>query len=232
MAKLVLLACQPKSGSTFLSNYLSKVGGGRPYPFVPGFGRREQELSEFRLIRGKIRRNRFLVGQHHVRCSDETLKLVDRFGISVIVLRRNLFDAVASLRDHVRREDHVAPMLYLSKEMARLPDEELEVALARFAIPWYLNFHMSWRGYDKAVQLDYEDIRSDAVGTAYRALQAIGLPSSNTVVDTRAVATSSRYNEGVAGRGAEIAPEARQIIRDQVRFYTRFGEDDYLRQHL
>ena len=232
MAKLVLLACQPKSGSTFLSNYLSKMGGGRPYSFVPGLGRREQELSELRLIPGKARRNIFLIGQHHVRCSDETLRLVDRFGISVIVLRRNLFDAVASIRDHVRREDHVAPMIYLSKEMVRLPDDELEVALARFAIPWYLNFHMSWRGYDKAVQVDYEDIRSDALGTANRVLQAIGLSSSNTIVDAREVMTSSRYNVGVSGRGAEIAPEARQIIRDQVSFYAQFGEDSYLQQHL
>jgi hypothetical protein len=163
MAKLILLACQPKSGSTFFTRYLSKIGGGRPYSFVPSYGRREQELSELRLWRAKVRRNRFLVGQHHVRYSDETARLIHRFNISVIVLRRNLFDAVASMRDHLRREDHVAPMFYLSREMVGLPDNELEVALAQFAVPWYLNFHMSWRDYDDAILLDYEHIRVTSV---------------------------------------------------------------------
>ena len=231
MAKLILLACQPKSGSTFLSQYISKVGGGRPYSFVPGFGRREQELSALGLLRAKIRRDKFLVGQHHVRCSDETLKLIRRFDMAVIILRRNLFDAVASLRDHIRGGRHIMPMLYLSKEMTAISDSDLEVALARFAVPWYLNFHMSWRDYTNAIFVDYEQIRTDARGTTENILKTFGLTFDvgNVEPDIR---KSSRFNVGVAGRGALIAPEALQIIRDQVSFYLRFADDDYLQQHL
>jgi hypothetical protein len=232
MAKLILLACQPKSGSTFLSNYLANVGGGRPYSFVPGYGRREQELSELRLLRGKIRRNRFLVGQHHVRCSDETLRLIHRFDISVVVLYRNLFDAVASMRDHIRRESYVAPMFYLDKDMLGLPDRDLEVALARFAVPWYLNFYMSWRDYNDAIFVDFDQIRTDAQGTAEGILKSFGLSPTASKVEVDEVRKSSRFNSGLSGRGASIAPEAIEIIKDQLRFYLQFVDDDYLGRHI
>lgn len=231
MAKLILLACQPKSASTFLSAYLSNLGGGNPYRFVHGYGRREQELDELWLLRAKIKRGRFLVGQHHIRHSGETERLIRRYDMSVVVLYRNLFDAVASLRDHIRREDHVQPMFYMTKEMAALPDRDLEVALARFAIPWYLNFFMSWRDYKNAIFVDYEEMRTDAERTAKGILDSFGLKTQNRPADLEKLRQATRFNSGVAGRGAEIAPEAIQLIRDQVNFYLRFVEDEYLKQH-
>lgn len=232
MARLILLACQPKSGSTFLSRYLSEVGGGKPYSYVPGWGRREQELCAFRLLRGKFKMHRFLVGQHHVRCSAETIKLIGKFNISVIVLYRNIFDAIASLRDHLRKEDHVGPMIYLDREMLQLSDNELEVALARFAVPWYLNFYMSWREYRNAMFIEYEQIRVDPVKTVEKILEDFRLSPLNGGVNIDEVKRSSRFNAGVSGRGKLISAEAQDIIRDQVKFYLRFLDDNYLRQHI
>lgn len=232
MPKLLLLACQPKSGSTFLSKYLARMAGGRPCSFVPAFGRREQELSEVRLLKIRMRPSRLLVGQHHVRCSDETIRLVRRYGISVVVLRRNLFDAVASIRDHFRRESHIAPMMYLEEQMLGLPDRELEVAIARFAIPWYLNFHMSWRHFDEAVFVDYEDLRSNANACAAGILDHFGIRIRAPNLDAAQVTRGTRFNKGVSGRGAGIAEEAIQLVREQVRFYAQFCDDSYLDARL
>jgi hypothetical protein len=228
----MLLACQPKSGSTFLSRYLAQLSGGRTYSFVPDYGRREQELSERRLLRAKLHLNPLLVGQHHVRHSAWTQRLVDRYGVGVVVLTRNLFDVVASYRDHVRNEDTVGPVVYLEKRMVEVGDDELEMFVARFAIPWYLNFYMSWRSVEGVMFADYEDIVADADGLARRALDRFGVPAKGSVEDVAAVRAKSRFNKGVPGRGRDISAEARRIVMEQAAFYARFHDDPYLVRHL
>jgi hypothetical protein len=232
MAKLLLVACQPKSGSTFLSRYLADMGGGKTRSFVPGFGRREQELSERRLLQARLRRERLLVGQHHVRHSGTTQKYIDRYRIDVVVLTRNLFDVIASLRDHVRREDPAGPLFYLDKDMLKMSDRELEEFLARFAIPWYLNFYMSWRAAGNAMFVRYEDMAADTDGVARRIFERFGLTVAKSALDLSAIREKSRFNKGVVGRGREISADARRMVVEQVGFYARFHDDPYLDSHL
>lgn len=232
MARIILLACQPKSGSTYLSHSLAQVLGGRTCSLVSGYGRREQELVELRLWKAKLKSTRFVVAQHHVWCSSTTLKLVDRYGLSVVVLRRNLFDLVASFRDHTRNEEHVGPMMYLDETMLGLTDAELEIAIARLAIPWYLNFHMSWRNYQELVHVDYEEIRKDPAGLLRRLTDRLGVARFHVSETDLSPGTKTRLNKGISGRGTEISAEAKQLVQEQIRFYAQFGDDPYLRSHL
>ncbi len=137
---MILVACQPKTASTFLVATLGSLPNSRTVALVPAYGQREQELSEERIKRYRFRAKRLLVAQHHVRYSNYTGDLIRRYHIRTIVLTRNLFDVIASIRDHVRSEDVVSPMFFLTKEMAHSSDEELENLIAKLSIPWYLNF--------------------------------------------------------------------------------------------
>jgi len=53
------------------------------------------------------------VAQHHVRNSQPTEILLSVFGIYPVVLIRNLYDCVASLYDHLHKEDVTLPMAYV-----------------------------------------------------------------------------------------------------------------------
>src|ERR1700735_4223003 len=62
----ILIACMPKSGSTFLSDVIGQCPDFRRAVLTPSAGRREQEIDE-QLLR-RLDRVSF-VAQHHVRNS-------------------------------------------------------------------------------------------------------------------------------------------------------------------
>jgi hypothetical protein len=77
--KIVLLACMPKSGSTYLTSQFRSVAGFADVPFVPAYGRREQELSHEKIFRMcLVFPFRHLIAQRHARFSCHTLDLIWR----------------------------------------------------------------------------------------------------------------------------------------------------------
>src|SRR5689334_12918426 len=113
-SRAVLVACMPKSGSTFLSAALANLPGFRREHVVPSYGRREQELSEAEIVRAfgatqtlrrafdhgvmsSPHRPKAWVAQHHVKHNHETQTLLDRYGIVPVCLVRNIYDIVVSL---------------------------------------------------------------------------------------------------------------------------------------
>ena len=233
--KYVLIACQPKTGSTFLTTSIGTLPRAKVVSLVPGYDRREQELCESRIGRLKHRLYRLLVAQHHVRCSEPTKELVAKHDMAVVVLRRNLYDAVVSLRDHVRMESIVFPMMYFLPQHTDLADEDLEQIIAQLAIPWYLNFHISWREFPGAFSLDYMAIAKSPVDTMMAICDFAGRPC--TVEEARTASASSlgtrtRLNVGVSGRGEELSDRTKDIIRSQVSAYARISSDPYLESHL
>ena len=73
----------------------------------------------------------------------------------------NIFDIVASIRDHTRNELSHSPMVAIGPEHAKLPDSALEELIAELAIPWFINFYVSWQNVD-CLRLDYEWLRSSS----------------------------------------------------------------------
>jgi hypothetical protein len=225
----ILVACQPKSGSTFLSNALASLLDIKRVRLVPGADRREQELSELRL---RHYRWRGYVAQLHLRRSKPTEALIDAHRIQVVVLVRNLFDIVVSWRDHMRNENPIGAMAYFTEEHAKLPDEVLEKAIAKLFIPWNINFYMSWRDYPDALLVRYEDMIASPEDT----LRAIAQKAHRTVSDAAiqnsieaALGRRVRFNVGVAGRGEALSRETRQDIIDLLAYYPEAASDPYVR---
>jgi hypothetical protein len=226
----ILVACQPKSGSTFLSRALAALPGMRCVQLTPGYARREQELCESLLSRN---RRKAYVAQHHVRWSVVTDELVRRFDLRVVVLVRDLFDAVISLRDHVRRESGAFPMAYLDEGHRALPDAELEAMIVRLAIPWYVNFYMCWRNFPDATLVRYKDLAARPAETIRRIAEGARLdPTDSQIVQAIDQARQSRFNRGIVGRGASLAPRERESILQMLRFYPEAANDPYFREML
>ncbi len=229
-AARILLACMPKSGSTYLSDLICALPDFTRANFAPSpMGRREQELDEASLR--QIRR-RNVVGQLHVRNSEWTQKMRRDHRLKPVVLVRSLPDAVVSLRDHIRRESPTWPIFYADDYHAGLDDATLEDMIVRLAAPWYVNFYMGWRSAPDALLISYEELIADPAGVLRQVLAFAGAE-----IDERAIARAvaivgdrrgSRFNVGVAGRGATLRPGNLRALTRLFDYYPEAAKDPTL----
>lgn len=217
----VLVACFPKSGSTFLANVIGGLPEFKVESYVPDHERREQELCDTAI--GKCT-GLHQVAQLHVRASWSTLHLIDKWNINTIVLVRNIYDAIVSLTDHIARESPAFPHAWFNETTAALPFERRLAAVVELAGPWFFNFYVSWWfGRPEAI-VRYEDL---VLGGPKR--QAEFLVSRGIATCAEDVAASlaridpvtTRLNVGKAGRGGTLlSPEQREWIANLTRHYS------------
>jgi len=236
----ILVACMPKSGSTFLSTVISELPGMRREILVPGFERREQELSAQKIEEAilvtkalrTIRRQKGqtdsdfplgFVAQHHVRYSQPTAQLIGEHNIRSVVLVRNIFDAIVSIYDHFHSGNRPMSMAYIGDDFYNLDKDVAYEFIAEMVIPWYMNFYVSWKHCNKRkIMIRYEDLLENPEKTVARICKrhadTIFSKDDITAALDRAQGRNTRRNQAIAGRGEEI-PER---VRDKVRAYTTY----------
>jgi hypothetical protein len=220
----VLIACMPKSASSFLTRAVAELPGIKNVSLVAGYGRREQELDTTKLARHSLKG---YVAQHHLRYSEATGALIRKRGISPVVLSRNLFDVVTSVRDHLRNESVEMPMAWFAPEHATLPDDELDEMIADHVMPWYIQFFASWQHCPEALQVAYEDVKNDPEAVVDSIASYAGVKADVPTIQravTAARAAAPRLNKGISGRGKKISPRAKNHI---VRLASRYPKIDW-----
>lgn len=215
----ILLACMPKSGSTFLSNVIGALPEFRKKTLSPASGREAQNLSS-RLALRRARHN--YVSQHHVKYNANTAEIIETFGVTPVVLVRNIFDCVPSIRDHLRREAVEAPIAFFQKRHPELDDAELENMIVRLAIPWYIDFYVSWMHCHAAMLVTYEALIDAPVRTIHKVLRHAGHETSERKIELALDAANlnaARLNVGKSGRGRTLSEKNKAIIRRYCTFY-------------
>jgi len=218
----------PKSGSTFLKRALMDVTGFSSAYLGYAFERNEQDLYFPALI---DHWNVATVTQQHLRATGPNLELMHQFEIRPVILIRNLFDTVVSIRDYLFTEGlSNFPSLYVTERMADLSRERQLDLLIMHAVPWYFNFYVSWFDTCRheaidALWLRYDDLIQDWAGGVRRVLDFYHLDApENAIQETldrlhtgdRSVV---RINVGVSGRGNELTEPQRDRIREQAACY-------------
>lgn len=215
----LLVACMPKSGSTFLATVLGNLPGMQTVSLVPGFDRREQEL-DISLLHAMHHLN--YVAQQHIRYSLPTEKMLRHFGIKPVVLVRNLFDVVISIKDHFRNESIEGSMAYVVPEMKDWEDSQLERFIVQMMIPWYFNFYMSWMSCESKHLVRYEDLVQSPESVIAEISDRMSLGVSQESI-LRAITISenspTRKNRGVAGRGEKLGEDNKRLIHAMASFY-------------
>lgn len=221
----ILLACMPKSGSTFLATALAEYPGFQKLDLVPAWGHREQELCPIRLSRY----NRLsYIAQLHLRNSDWTQHLIAQYGMTPIVLVRNLTDAVVSLRDHLRKDSAGTPLAYFTEHHLGMNDADFEEAIVRLAMPWYVNFYAGWRADPNALILNYDDMIVDPAGAMITVFERANVTALRRPVEQaleRVKDKKIRFNVGIAGRGRALSPRAGKALLDLLDCYPKFQTD-------
>jgi hypothetical protein len=156
------------------------------------------------------------VVQHHVRYSETTARFMRSFRIFPVVIVRNLYDTVVSLRDHVREKPAPSPMAYVDERFLTWDEGRQLDFIIDFMLPWYANFLMSWSRYEgPCVRLLYRDFVSHPQEMLTTVAAAAGLdrPSADIAAAiARVDPHGSRFNVGRTGRGREVLSQA-QIAR-------------------
>lgn len=209
----ILIACMPKSASTYLATIISNIPGFDRCRLIPAYGAREQELCPIHLSRYN---RRAYVAQHHIRCSEYTLKLIEGYHLTPVVIVRNLADCVISIRDHNRRATGPNPMAHYDAAHLAMEDAGFEEMIVRFCMPWYIHFYAGWLAAPGIKIYDYEQYTTQPVHVIGeimdRAGCACGPPKIREALGKTQKNEQTNFNVGKSGRGTDLHPAAKRAL--------------------
>lgn len=226
IGKHLLVACMPKSGSTFLTESLVKLTGRQRCFFSFAYRQNEQELylPDLIAVAGEN-----TVTQQHCRATAANIQIIQAFGMRPVVLVRRLYDVVVSLADFY--DTGAVANSFLENHWMLLDGPERFDAIIDHVIPWYLAFFASWIEAAEADRVDsllltYEQMIADKPGTLKAICEFQEIETS--LADCRAAVMAAekdenaiRMNKGVAGRGADALSDAQKARIARLAGYYR-----------
>ena len=242
----ILVACAPKSASTFIHAALVKAlrlpqaclfTATLDWPSAISLGAalREQDPDELSLIRNGLNQRGY-VAQHHTRCSPYQARLLDTYNVKPILTYRNIFDTVVSMDDMVMdwRAQPSAEGYFadgMPSNFQTLPREDRLLILAQRWTPWLVQFYVSWKkceraGLTKPLWVSYDtDFLGDKQVLATRIADHIGRNRADpdkiaAALQDTSEAKAKRINQGVAGRGRDLPAEVREHILITAGYYA------------
>lgn len=237
----VAICCMPKSGSTHLLTSLQRVPGPpkletaylhKPYrnPDFVGAIAVEHEIDELSLLILELMGKPY-ASHMHTKWTPYTEKVFEGYGIKPIVVSRNIFDAIVSMDDMLRKgQVEGFSMIRVPKNYHRIPEAKRLAFLCEYVGPWYVDYVVSWSRMEGAhLALRYEtDILGFGPHTMQKLRDFLGWSEVTDEAFAEAFELSdddrrsrSRINQAVAGRGEKIPAEARDRLRRLAAIYER-----------
>ena len=142
--------------------------------------------------------------------------------MKTIVLTRNIFDTIISIKDHLRKSSTIAPMAYIPTSLLNLDESDLEFALAELLSPWFFNFYVSWSNYHSKLHVTYEEMVENKEDFFGKILNYCGYNSKEIfnkgdffILKNK----KDRFNKGLVGRGEQLDSRAKDYILKISRYY-------------
>lgn len=221
-----LLVALPKSSSTYSTRALSRILNAEVHKDIVI---QDRFTPKDLYIPGIVNmRDRVSISQVHLVASGANLRTLQAFRMPVVILLRNLFDVVVSLRDHMKSNPYFSSIL-IPNAYDRLSEADKLDYIIDAAVPWMVTFYVSWaqamsRGDIDTELFFYEDMVSEPVGFFRDISARFGRQVTDADVN-KALAhveksAETRFNIGKPGRGAVELSEAQIArIRRHVDYY-------------
>lgn len=219
--RLIVVAAAPRTGSTFLSGALAKASGFPYARLCAAYSTNEHDLY----LPGLYILNQVgCVSQLHMKGTYHNAALMRTFGISPIILTRNIYDIVVSLMNDLRFKETVPgfgtglngySFIWQDQDIKDCSDQKLTDAIIDLAIPWYVNFYVSWyrlcqQGAIDAKWVTYEEMMADKRQTLLDIMEFVDAPvvaaDLDEILEHRAVG----FNTGDSNRGEEALTAAQK----------------------
>ena len=207
LAPHLLLACQPKSGSTFLKNVLAEVTGFRDIYLFHAAELSAQDIFYPILLEFA---DTPTVTHQHCRATEANLQILQAFGMRAVVLVRNLHDVLVSLREFFTGGAIVGTRFDVPAWHTLSLEQQMDL-LIDLVVPWHLEFLASWQQAEREKRLPilwltYEEAMRDKQGTIDRILDFHHLSISSekiqsSITSVLATPEKNRMNKGISGRG-------------------------------
>ena len=226
----VLVACMPKSGSSFLAAALCELTGWEQNYLAFGYRQNEQELYWPHLLAVAGTNT---VTQQHCRATDINVQIIQAFGIKPVVVVRNLFDIVVSLAEFY--DGGAIHNTFFAGHWEHLEPARRFDLIIDHVVPWYLAFFVSWIAAAEADRVDcilvtYEELIADKPRILKEICDHQGIATSiEACTDAAARADDmnlqTRMNKGIAGRGEDALSETQKARIARLAGY--FHETDF-----
>lgn len=148
--QMIVVAAAPRTGSTFLANTLCQLTGLKYFRLCAAYSTNEHDLY----LPALCLMNRYgCVSQLHMKGTFHNAALLKAFGIRPLILVRKIEDIVVSLARDLRIKEAAADYgsgregySFLWQDICTkgLDDEGLLDLIIDLAVPWYVNFYVSW----------------------------------------------------------------------------------------
>ena len=153
------------------------------------------------------------------------MEVFREFKIEPIVVVRNIFDVMVSLRDHMFKLKTIFPMSYVDKNAfySFSKTKQYDCLIEMFS-PWYFNFYVSWYRVKRKRQLKthwvvYDEFIGNEEKVISQILRKMKMEKKKSVDEALAVMKkvghNYRFNIGVVGRGKKelSIAQRRRIVR-------------------
>ncbi|MCZ6862180.1 MAG: sulfotransferase domain-containing protein [Alphaproteobacteria bacterium] len=220
----IVIACMPKSGSTFLNQTLQALTGWEDTYLSFAFQQNEEELH-LPYLREAATRN--TITQQHFRATEPNLQLLQAFDITPLIQVRRLYDIVVSYTDFLDG-GATANTFFVGRWETFDRSGQIDLVIDNL-LPWYFAFYASWMDAIDQARLDclivsYEDLIADKTGTLKQIADFYALDKTLeecakavTLVDGQKDKT--RFNTGISGRGDELSEKQKDRVRMLADYY-------------
>jgi hypothetical protein len=213
----VFIACLPGSGSTFLHRLLLAVTGFTDAMLVSD-GLDDEEDVQRSCIPDFLASDS--LARQHARATAPTIELLGAMNLRPIVLVRNVFDTLVSIRDHFATETVVGPIAQVPRSFPGWDGDRQMSLVISMCTPWILSFVSSWIDAGRTLPLlwiTYDDVVDRTEDTVGRVLAHSAVHAGQGSVGG-AIATldpaDERLNHGVSGRGVRtLNPQQQSEVR-------------------
>lgn len=225
--KKVILACMPKTASTFLQKVFSVAGNLECVDLSENLNNSEQELSLLALARASMTNG---VAHIHMCATMDNVKLLKRYDHRPIVMIRNIEDIIVSMRGHCAIKSLLWPMVYVEKTFLQFKKEKQYDYIIDLFMPWFIKFYVSWYRVKEQNTLDthwitYEELISNKENEIKKAFDFCGIQTSmdaihDAVHELEKHKHKSNINKGINGRGkTELSDDQRLRLKNLARYY-------------
>jgi len=228
---LIVMAGAPKAGSTFLVNTLVRITGLRWFRLCAAYSTNEHDLY----LPALCLMNRYgCVSQLHMKGTFHNAALMRTFGIRPIMLVRRIEDIVVSLQHDLREKCQRESLgtgrsgysfVWQDQSTKELSDERLLDMIIDLAVPWFVNFYVSWyrlseQGAVDALWVTYEELFGDKEKTVRQVLDFLGLRYT-AGIDPGILSRKYRtFRDGRVGQGAlTLTTEQQRRLRERFSYY-------------